>query len=93
MEKLLFTALVCGTMLRLALEGSTAGINHYHHICDDHHDMDISTTDTSLPYSSALRAQDTHSLSFASTLEADDVTTVPSAIYSAFIYSFIRNNP
>lgn len=36
----------------------------------------------------ALRAQDTHSLSFASILEAVDVTTAPSAIYSAFIYSY-----
>lgn len=35
----------------------------------------------------APRAQDTHSLSFAS-LEAVDVTTALSAIYSAFIYSY-----
>lgn len=48
MEKLLFTAFPdCGTMLRLALEGSTAEVNQYYHICDDHRDMDISTTDTS----------------------------------------------
>lgn len=97
MEKLLFTAFPdCGTMLRLALEGSTAEVNQYYHICDDHRDMDISTTDTSLPYSAIQWEYDwlrTHTLSFASTLEANDVTTALSAIYSAFIYSFIRNIP
>lgn len=41
----------------------------------------------------ALRAQGTHTMSFASTLEADDVTTALSAIYSAFIFSFMRKIP
>lgn len=39
------------------------------------------------------RVQDIHSLSFVSTLEADDVATAPAAIYSAFVYSFIRTIP
>jgi len=100
MEKLLFTAFpICGKMFRVALEGRTARVNQYHHICDGHHDMDISITDTSLTHSQfsermrALRAQGTHSPSLASTLEADDVTTATSAVYSALIYSFVRDIP
>lgn len=80
MGKLLFTALlVCGVMSRLAWEGSTAGGNQYHHIWDDHHNMDISTTDIiyHTPPTQKLWRLRTHSyfLSLMSAHEADDVTT------------------
>lgn len=100
MEKLLFTALlVCGVMSRLAWEGSTAGGNQYHHIWDDHHNMDISTTDIiyHTPPTQKLWRLRTHSyfLSLMSAHEADDVTTAFESYLQCIylLFFFTRNIP